>query len=362
MSEKMTCSECGCKVSVSDIYDLDEVLVCKECFYELTSKCTICGKTISKENATEHEDNYYCSNCFNDIFRYCTECDEVIPLSEVYYYDDDPYCNSCFNKIDYFINEYDYKPEAIFYGEGNKYMGVELEIDEGGECKYNAKQILEIVNQKNKHIYIKHDGSLDEGMEIVTHPMTLDYHINSMPWQSLLDKARGLGYSSHYTDTAGLHVHVNKDFFGFTTEEQDERISRVLFFIENNWDKIVRFSRRTEDNIRRWAYKYDIKSNPKDVLDKAKKNSSRYTCFNISNYETIEFRVFRGTLKYNTLIATLQFVDEICNVAISMSDDEIHKLKWNMFIRKLKADKVPELITYLKERNLYIKKAGVKNV
>jgi len=45
-----------------------------------------------------------------------------------------------------------------------------------------------------------------------------------------------------------------------------------------------------------------------------------------------------------------------------MSDDEMHKLTWKKFIRKLNTDEVPELITYLKERNLYTKKAGVKNV
>ena len=33
--------------------------------------------------------------------------------------------------------------------------------------------------------------------------------------------------------------------------------------------------------------------------------------------------MFRGTLKYNTLIAALQLVNEICDAAFSMSDEEI---------------------------------------
>jgi len=33
---------------------------------------------------------------------------------------------------------------------------------------------------------------------------------------------------------------------------------------------------------------------------------------NITNADTIEFRIFRGTLKYNTLIATLQMVAVEC--------------------------------------------------
>ena len=74
---------------------------------------------------------------------------------------------------------------------------------------------------------------------------------------------------------------------------------------------------------------------------------------NLNNYETIEFRLFRGTLKYNTFIATLQMVNEICDVAISFSDEELDKLSWNGFVSQLDSEKVPELIQYLKERRLY---------
>ncbi len=362
MDKEISCSECGNKIDSSDTYDLEGKIACEDCYEELAIVCPICGRTLSIEHAIYHNSEYYCSNCFDTHFRYCTECDAIISSSDVYYYEDEPYCENCYNKSNEYIKCYDYKPEPIFFGKGKKYMGVELEIDDGGEDNENARYIIEVANRTNNHIYIKHDGSIDDGMEIVSHPMSLDYHMNFMPWKDILSKAKNLGYLSHDTETSGLHVHVNKTFFGYDTEEQDERISRVLFFFENNWNKIVRFSRRTEDNIKRWAYKYNIKGNPKDILDKAKKSYSRYVCVNISNYYTIEFRVFRGTLKYNTLIATLQFVNEICNVAVSMSDDEIHELTWDKFVNRLDKNEVPELITYLKERKLYFEKEGVKNV
>ena len=72
---------------------------------------------------------------------------------------------------------------------------------------------------------------------------------------------------------------------------------------------------------------------------------------NLCNYSTIEFRLFRGTLKINTFIATLQLVNEICNVAISMSDEGLQKLSWSEFVSNIKE---LELIQYLKERKLYI--------
>ena len=51
------------------------------------------------------------------------------------------------------IHSYDYRPEAIFYGDGPRYFGVELEIDKGGEIGSNVEQILAVENQKHDFYY-----------------------------------------------------------------------------------------------------------------------------------------------------------------------------------------------------------------
>ena len=87
------------------------------------------------------------------------------------------------------------------------------------------------------------------------------------------------------------------------------------------------------------------------MLDNAKKSGlGRYACVNLSNTDTIEFRMWRGTLKYNTFIATLQMVDEICKAAF-LSEEELENMSWVSFIERIHSK---ELITYLKERRLYI--------
>ena len=44
------------------------------------------------------------------------------------------YCSECFEKLrETSIKSYNYKPEPIFYGSGDLFLGVELEIDKGGE-------------------------------------------------------------------------------------------------------------------------------------------------------------------------------------------------------------------------------------
>ena len=74
---------------------------------------------------------------------------------------------------------------------------------------------------------------------------------------------------------------------------------------------------------------------------------------NLTNEETVEIRIFRGTLKYNTLIATLQLVNcHICDVAVLLFDEELQELSWHGFLDRIHES---ELIQYLKERNLYKK-------
>ena len=74
---------------------------------------------------------------------------------------------------------------------------------------------------------------------------------------------------------------------------------------------------------------------------------------NITNYDTIEIRMFRGTLKYNTFIAALEMVDLICENAVNLSDTQIQKQSWNDFVIMI-PENCYELVRYLKERRLYV--------
>ena len=108
----------------------------------------------------------------------------------------------------------------------------------------------------------------------------------------------------------------------------------------------------TQRQLEQWAARYGYRDRPGEMLEHVKKgHGSRYTCVNLTNADTIEFRIFRGTLKYNTLIATLQLLDRICDVALFMSDDELKAMSWTTFAAGCTQ---PELVRYLKERRLYV--------
>ena len=230
-----------------------------------------------------------------------------------------------------------------------------MEIDKGGEEHSNAQKLLDIANRNEERIYCKHDGSINDGFEMVSHPMTLDYHTNNMNWCAIFDEAVDMGYRSHNTSTCGLHVHCSRSAFGKNYEQQEQSIARVVFFVEKHWSELVKFSRRTIENLNHWASRYaTISSTSEETYKKAKdKRMGRYVAVNLENYNTIEFRLFRGTLRYKTFIATLQLVDEICYCAINMTDKEMEDMSWLDFVQRI-LPKKPELIEYLKEKRLYV--------
>ena len=72
---------------------------------------------------------------------------------------------------------------------------------------------------------------------------------------------------------------------------------------------------------------------------------------NLQNSATIEFRMYRGTLKLNTLLATLQFTDGLCRFAKEHSIDDVYDVSWDEFINDDVFD-YDELRNYLPERSL----------
>ena len=90
-----------------------------------------------------------------------------------------------------------------------------------------------------------------------------------------------------------------------------------------------------------------MKLTPTDQMCHAKNScAGRYTAVNLTNSDTVEIRMFRGTLK-----ATLQMVNHLVEVAVSMSDSEVQDMSWFDFLDDITE---PELIQYLKERRLYV--------
>ena len=325
MKDTRICDNCGAEHPISKMFEVEGDWLCEDCVDRLIVTCDRCGDRIYQESAIEDDHHTLCEGCFDEHYVRCHDCGCILRSYDAYFDDDDhSYCSDCWDEHEGAIHDYNYTPDLVFHGKGLRHFGVELEIDEGGTVNSNAQKLLDIANANAENLYIKTDGSLDEGLELVTHPLTLEYHLNEMPWEQVLRKAQRMGYLSHAAGTCGLHVHISRLAFGCTYEQQEAAIARLLYFVEKFWAELLRFSRRTQSQMNRWAARYGIRLTPSEQMSHAKNScAGRYTAVNLTNSDTVEIRMFRGTLKLNTLKATLQMVNHLVEVAVSLSDYQV---------------------------------------
>lgn len=204
MTEHYTCRHCGETILTTPIW-MNESPLCESCAEETTMLCSHCGERIWRDDNAGDESTPLCQDCYDRHYTNCHSCGDIIRISQTYYAcesdgNEYPFCYDCYTSRASRkpIQDYYYKPEPLFRGEGNRYFGVELEVDGAGEDDDNAAEVMSIANGNGlENLYCKHDGSLDDGFEMVTHPMTLAYHQSEMPWAAILQKAVQMGYTSH---------------------------------------------------------------------------------------------------------------------------------------------------------------------
>jgi hypothetical protein len=205
------CSICGRKFPEDALTLFAGDYFCEHCLDEETVVCSDCGERLWNDANAGSRTHPLCQRCYDSHYTNCERCGELIDCENAYYLgdgEDYPYCENCYHILkNQVIHNYDYRPETIFYGDGPRYFGVELEIDKGGEIGSNAEQILAVGNREHDFYYCKHDGSLDDGFEIVSHPATVEYHLTQLPWKAVMAEAVSLGYRSHQACTCGLHIH-----------------------------------------------------------------------------------------------------------------------------------------------------------
>ena len=182
----------------------------------------------------------------------------------------------------------------------SRWFGVELEVmHQDGEVHKAAKAIHEVVNNNGdeallgKRMFFERDGSLgSSGFEMITQPMSLPAQRKT--WEFLKDKSNIHLLRSHKTNNCGLHVHVSRT--GLTKLQ----IAKLVTFINDPLH---------EDFIRAIARRYQngfCNIKPKKIGTAAQSND-RYEAVNLTPRATIEFRLFKGTLKYESLIAAIEF-------------------------------------------------------
>jgi hypothetical protein len=167
------------------------------------------------------------------------------------------------------------------------------------------------------HAYMKDDGSLNDGFEVVTHPHTLEQYQTNFNWD-FIARLKDDGFRSWNTDTCGLHVHVSRTAFGegeidwnSPIKERDRLILRkqahelrFMKLIYDNQRQVERIAGRSNNHFATFSDKGRL-------MDKVKfgtQNNVRYSAINTDNDATLEVRVFKGSLRKERVLSALEFV------------------------------------------------------
>jgi hypothetical protein len=215
-------------------------------------------------------------------------------------------------------------------------FGVELEV--GGR----ESRIVEVVRTYDAcedHLYMKHDGSID-GVEIVTHPMTLAW-ARQYPFERLLAGLRAQGCD--VGDEYGLHIHVSRNAFRRNGRQSCAHQMLWLLFMYRNVDELIALARRESDE---WAS--FTEPVPGELARKATgvDNGARYVAVNCRNEKTFELRFFAATLNAREFLAALEFADASVRYTQALRINDVMSgdaLTWSHFADWLESRNYPNL-------------------
>lgn len=272
-----------------------------------------------------HENN---ANSLHGIYRYngeyvndsymednnlvVTECGSIADGDEVYYWESDGEYHFSPEEEDSIIENYSYRPYPSFKYLHNEsttsipFYGIELEV-ENKTNKNSNNEMAECI--EDSHLYFKSDGSLQNGFEIVSHPLSFNWiHENKDKFECMLNELKSWGFNSYDANTCGMHIHISKKSFGTW------QLFRFIKFFNEYKEFIVSISQRKVEQLKKWASIED--ESESELIYKAKKkcgNSSRYCAINLQNSATIEIRIFRGTLNFQSFMKNIEFIDALFN-------------------------------------------------
>lgn len=334
-------------------YELEGDLTCRFCFDEINESerivfCDSCETYAYYSNSRGWNGDVYCQPCYDEYIYYCEDCNENYHINRGHdcSYDDDDDNNSP-------IHNYSYKPAPEFFGQGKYYLGFELEVESRNESRYDGAAIAESI--LGHHAYMKDDGSLNDGFEIVTHPHTLEAYEN-FKWE-ILSALKSRGYRSWNTNTCGLHVHVSRTAFDPVRipNTRRERVLRrqahelrFMKLIYDNQRQVERIAGRSNCHYS----SFDDKNNLVPKVKNGYQSNGRYAAVNTENHETLEVRVFRGSLRPERVRSALEFV----HAAVEYTRDlkvsgKNNALTWSKFLAYVVTNEniYPNLLTIINE-------------
>lgn len=353
----MVCERCDEVGSQDDSYNTidDRYVWCGDCTERHAYFCDSCNEHNSNGNVYINDrSERWCDSCADNAY-FCDDCDEYNADGCDRCRDDDG------NRI---IHDYSYRPDAIFHGAKDEklFFGLEIEVEaRKGTLTETAKYASAL--ESLDLAYLKHDGSLSYGFEIVTHPMSHSFFKSTEEsgalWQTLEGLRNEHRVRAWDAKNCGLHIHISRA--GFSGGAHMHRFLQLVYSNQGFYESLA--GRSSEqwakfDDVYQMQYARDdngyMRENPKRQLTFRHKlvdrgnHSDRYSAVNTLNRETLEMRIFRSSVKGATVKAQIDLAHASVEYTRVMSVKEVigGALGFSEFVSyvKIHAELYPDLV------------------
>jgi hypothetical protein len=327
---------------ISEKNDLNITNVCLRCFTVNYRECSCCHKFFNRQDFLTYKENIYCKICFDKSFKICPMCNNTFQKDKITHKIRGKYsvCDKCFN---YYgpITTYEEKPKIEFQGKPPHYYGIELEVEVQNKSKeergVKAQKVIDLFGD---FAIVKEDGSLSCGFEICTQPASKEEHL--VRWNKFFDNLPDnlVSFNSE-RGNCGLHIHCSKKPLSLLT------IAKIVVFVndENNQPHIETIAGRRSCNYSCICKKKYGTVKRIGTLSR----SDRYEAVNLVNHDTIEFRIFKGTLKRESFFKAIEFCDALIQFCMVGNYGITYCRNWDNFVNyvKLRNKDYPHLYAFI---------------
>lgn len=304
---------------------------------ELVNYCFGNDQYYWYDQGDEWHDEWYSDDWLNDNTFVCDCCGERFANDD---YAEDGNCTSCWSPPSG-LQSYSDKSSAKFRPEKNVPLkfGIELEVE-----SRDANQGVELCESifPDQYVVYKEDGSLScEGFEIVTRPDAPEVHKRIFD-KFLSDTRVRRTLTSWNSGSCGVHIHVSRAPLSALW------IGRILVMINSPAMRSI---------VSKVAGRYDTgyaSIRHKTLVHGRKgKDERKYDAVNNSPRDTIEFRLFRGTLVKESFLRYIEFVESVLaftSPATTSNRDVSEPQKYLDFVSKRRKD-YKNLFEFLKRKD-----------
>jgi len=266
-----------------------------------TQQCLSCGYYYKPSDvlprytyAATPNYGYFCIVCAERSTLECPHCHVRFDRGYMRHTGDETLvCAECYT------NEYRFPMQRVTEADSLPLIGVELEVSFG-----RGVMGLKTPSAHAIPVEIGQDGSIfgTDEIEFRTMPMSREWiyaHRQSiMEWLRKLRNNTGVSDNSHH---CGIHIHFSRKG---TTPQQIIRVCKLVY---NNWEFWGWLSERTEgalNNFSRGRDSYYVSQLNEHKLQ----GHEKYDAVNLCHQQTIEIRLFSGTLKPLNFLKNIEAV------------------------------------------------------